>query len=104
MKRVIFRPQADRDVDVALAYYAHENPRIARDFLREVNSVSDQLSKMPGIGSPRLSRELTVDGLRSYPLNIFPYLLLYFERVDYIDIVRVMHSHRDFSNLLLGIE
>ena len=104
MKRVILRPQADRDIDNALLYYANENPRIARDLLREITRASNSISQMPGLGSSRLSRELNIEGLRTYVLNIFPYLLLYFERADHIDLARVMHSHRDFQTLLLGIE
>lgn len=104
MKRVIPRPQADRDIDAALSYYASENPRLARELLREITRASDSIRKMPGMGSPRLSRELNVEGLRTYALSIFPYLLLYFERDDHIDLARVMHSHRDFETLSLGIE
>lgn len=104
MKRVIPRPQADRDIDAALSYYANENPRLARELLQEITRASDSISKMPGLGSPRLSRASNVEGLRAYALGIFPYLLLYLEREQYIDLARVMHSHRDFETLLLGIE
>src|SRR3989344_8032697 len=104
MKRGIPRPQADRDVDAALSFYANENPRIARDFLHEVQRASVQISEMPGLGYPRLSFELEIENLRSYSLKIFPYVLIYFEREHHIDLVRVMHSHRDISTLLLGGE
>ncbi len=104
MKRVAFRPQADRDIDAALVYYTIENPKIARDFLREVQNVSRKISLMPGIGSPRIAQELNIGGLRSRAPHTFPYLLLYFERDDHIDVARVLHSSRDIFNLLLGLE
>lgn len=104
MKRVIHRPRADNDIDAILLHYTRVNVEIANDFLYEVLKASDQISRMPGIGSPRLSYQLEIPGLRSYSLDIFPYTLIYFERENHIDLARILHSHRDIFNLLLGIE
>ena len=104
MKRVIHRPRADKDIDTILVYYADVNAGVANNFLREIIKASDQISRMPGMGSSRLSYELEISGLRSYSLDSFPHTLIYFEREDHIDMARVLHSHRDIFNLLLGIE
>ena len=104
MKRVIIRPEADRDFDLAASHYASVHSVVAEDFLREVNTTYARISAMPGIGSPRLSQEVSVGGLRSHSLEAFPYTIVYFEREDRIDVVRILHMHRDIFKLLLGVE
>ena len=49
-----------------------------------------QLSRDPGIGSPRIGQALEVEGLRSWRLNGFPLSLWYFERDSHVDVVRVV--------------
>ena len=102
MKRVITSPEADLDIDTAISYYASESQKATADFLREMSAAYDRISEMPGMGSPRLSRELGIEDLRSYSLDAFPYSLVYFERENHIDLVRVLHTHRDIFNLLFG--
>lgn len=104
MKRVIPRPKADREIDAAILYYASENLNVARDFLDEVRTAFSRIAVMPRAGSLRFAHELALPGLRAYPLHDFPYLFFYFEREDHIDLVRVLHTHRDIFNLLLDLE
>jgi len=101
MKGVIPRPQAEYDFDDALSYYANENSAIAMDFLRDVHNAYSRISEMPGIGSPRFQRTLDVDDLRAYSLHTFPYIIFYIDREKHIDVVRVLHSHRDILTLFL---
>ena len=104
MKRVIPRPQAERDLDTALSHYAKENPTVARDFLGEVNGAYDRIHEMPGLGSPHFSCAVKIDNLRAYSLYDFPYIIFYFERENYIDVVRILHSSRDVFGILLGLK
>lgn len=104
MKRVILRPKADRDMDAALLYYASGSLNVARNFLVELKTTFNRIGTMPRAGSLRFAHELALSGLHAYPLRNFPYLLFYFEREDHIDIVRVLHTHRDIFNLLLDLD
>ena len=49
----------------------------------------------PGTGSPRHAHLLGIKGLRSRKLGRFPYLILYLERDDHIDVWRILHAQRD---------
>lgn len=53
------------------------------------------ISRHPTSGSPRYAHELNLPGLRSWPLTRYPYLVIYVERADHIDVWRVLHGHRD---------
>jgi toxin ParE1/3/4 len=53
------------------------------------------ISRHPASGSPRYAHELNLPGLRSWPLTRYPYLVIYVERADHIDVWRALHGHRD---------
>jgi len=103
MKEVIPRSRADSEIDTAILYYLRESKDVASNFLYEVEKGFGRVGMMPGIGSLRFAEELHVDGLRAYPLQNFPYLLFYFEREDHIDLIRVLHTHRDVFDLSIGV-
>jgi len=99
MKRVVPRPQAELDFDSALAYYAQESSAVAEDFLREVQRAYDRIGELPGIGSPHFRPMLSDEDLRAYSLRIFPYIVFYIERDTHVDVLRLLHSHRDVLHL-----
>ena len=103
-KGVIPRPQADSEIDEVISYYSRENAKLADDFLSEIQRAFRQVANMPGLGSLRFAHELGMDGLRAYSLEDFPYLLFYFEREDHLDLVRMLHTHRDIFDMLLGVD
>ncbi len=39
-------------------------------------------------------------GLRTWPVPKFPYLILYFERQDHVDVWRILHGARDLQSIL----
>jgi len=103
MKKLRRYPQAERDIAEAAASYAEESISVSNRFLAEVESTLARIRQMPGSGSPRFSHELGVSDLRMVLLHGFPYLLFYFDR-ESIDIVRVVHAHREVFGILLGLE
>ena len=100
MKRARKHPQAVRDISEAVMFYAGAGIEVADRFLKDVEDVITRIEKMPGMGSSRFAYELGIPNIRTYSLHHFQYLIFYFERDRYIDLVRVMHSHRDISSLL----
>ena len=102
-RRAVPRPQADRDVDSALTYYATDNPKVARDFLKELQHSLVTIGEMPSIGSKRFAGSLNIPGLRVFPMTHFPFIIFYSERNNVIDVLRILHMHRDIVNLLLEI-
>ena len=95
-KPVIPRAQAQRDVDTIIAYYVNENaPEAALGFIDALEIGYRHISRHPGIGSSRYAHELSLPGLRFWLLKRYPHLVFYVERVDHIDVWRVLHGQRD---------
>ena len=99
-KPVIRRAAADGDIGEAVDYYAVESVATADRFIDELKRNVDLIGKTPRIGSPRYSHELSIAGLRFQKLGKFPYLMFYVEHEDYIDVLRVLHEHRDMPSQL----
>jgi plasmid stabilization system protein ParE len=104
MKKLRKHPQAERDIACAVEWYAEMSLEVSNRFLEEVESALERVRRLPSSGSPGFSHRLDLPDLRTISLHNFPYLLIYFEREKYIDLVRVLHSHRDTFNILLDVE
>lgn len=98
MKPVRVRPQADRDINRALADLWEEYPSAAVGLIRALDKAYRTLSGQPGIGSLRYSS--VVAGLRMWCVGRYPYLVFYIERADRLDVVRVLHEAREIPALL----
>ena len=59
---------------------------------------------MPGVGSIRLGELCDVAGLRSCRIPGFPCGWFFFQRADYIDVVRLLSYAQDLPNLLADID
>lgn len=95
-KPVIPREQANRDVDEAIAFYLNEKAEAgARGLIDALEHAYGHISRHPATGSPRYAHELSLPGLRVWPLTRYPYLVFYVERPDHIDVWRVLHGQRD---------
>jgi toxin ParE1/3/4 len=93
VKRLVRRAQATDDLQLAFEYYFDAaNIAVAERFRDEVDDAMAHIARHPGTGSPRYSQ--TVNGLeiRFWTLNKFPYSIFYFERKDYVEILRVLHQ------------
>lgn len=96
MKPAIWRAAARSDAAEAAWWYAQEAGLAAGErFLAAVEHGIDHLSRHPAIGSSRYAVALNLEGLRFWPLNGYPYLLLYVELETHLDIWRVLHAQRD---------
>ncbi len=95
-KPVIPRELANRDAEEALAHYLSEGAiQAANGFIDALEKAYGQIGQNPRIGSPRWAHELAIPQLRSWALTSYPQLIFYIERDDHIDVIRVLHGHRD---------
>lgn len=95
-KPVIPRALAWRDVDEAIECYLDEGTNAAAlGFVDALELAYTHISRHPATGSPRYAHELSLPGLRYWPLKHYSYLVFYVERIDHIDVWRVLHSQRD---------
>jgi len=95
------RTVAAADIDSAVTYYRNEaGPEVAVNFVDELEAAVAHLLQHPMTGSLRFSYELEIPGLRSWPVQKFPYLVFYVADDERIDIWRVLHAHRDIPTFL----
>lgn len=105
IKPVIPRDHAIQDVEHAIDYYLEEGARQpASDLIDALKAAYRLIGLHPGIGSPRYGYELDICGLRGRSLEHFPYTVLYVERTDHIDVLRVLHQRRDIPELLRNLD
>lgn len=94
-RRVVWSPEADRDLLDIWAYYARvASPEIADNLLREVDRIGE------GIGeNPLLSRQRDelLPGLRS--VIVRPRVIFFRIRNGAVEVVRVLHGRRDFPTI-----
>lgn len=96
VKPVVPRTLANRDIDDAIAYYLGEgSEQVALSFIDALEQAYAYIGRHPAIGSPRYAHELSLPGLRFWPLAHYPYLVFYIERAELIDVWRVLHGQRD---------
>ena len=85
-------------MDEALGHYLREGEvQAALGFIDELERAYGHIAQFPASGSLRYGWELEMPGLRSWPLNRYPYLVFYRERGDHIDVWRVLHGRRDIA-------
>jgi toxin ParE1/3/4 len=103
--QVVPRRLATQDLRDAAAHYAAEvGAATARRFIDAVEQAFTLIARQPRIGSPRYAVELDWPGLRTHPVQRFPYLVFYLEQTDHLDVLRVLHAHRDISASLQDAE
>jgi toxin ParE1/3/4 len=92
---------ARRDIDTAIDYYLAEgSPTAALGFVDALEEAITHIGNHPGAGSPRYGHELGLPGLRCWPVAPYPHLLFYLDRLDHVDLWRVLHGRRDLPETL----
>ncbi|MCA0174948.1 MAG: type II toxin-antitoxin system RelE/ParE family toxin [Proteobacteria bacterium] len=95
-KPVVPREAADQDIEGILTHHLREAaPQAALGFIDALASAYTHIGRSPVTGSTRYAHELDLPGLRMWPLTRYPYLVFYMERLDHIDVWRVLHMARD---------
>ena len=102
MKPAVQRALAQQDISNAFDHYLSvASAAIATDFVFEFDACMQRIEHFPGAGSIRYAELLDVDGLRFVIVNRYPYLVFYFERPDYLDVVRLLRQLQDIPAILL---
>jgi toxin ParE1/3/4 len=92
----VLREAARRDIDEAVAYYVSQHAAVsALELLGRLEGALGFIARHPHAGSPRYAHILGLEDLRSWLLDVYPYLIFYVPRQDHIDVWRVLHGERD---------
>jgi toxin ParE1/3/4 len=82
-------PEAEHDIADATDFYSlSADGSVAERFVAEFERVALLLTRHPGLGTP------DARGRRMFPLQVFPYVVVYRELQDGIRILIVRHQHR----------
>lgn len=95
-------PAADRDLDDQAAYLAQEaSLEVALRYYDAAAETFTFLARNPGVGALRESKDPAFVGIRVWRVNGFDKHLVFYRAVeDGIEIVRVLHGHRDLDSIL----
>ena len=100
-KSLALNPRADFDIkDVLSHYQAQQAFQAGEAFLFELDRCLKFVQTFPKAGSLRLGHELGRRNIRTWPMNKFPFLLLYKETQSHVDILRVLHQSSDITRWL----
>ena len=76
-------------------------PDVAERFAVAFDTCIDFIMQFPGAGASKRLENIQANGLRSWPIDGFPQLKMYYiMREDVLTIVRVLHSKRDVMSIL----
>ena len=85
----------------AVLYYRQQaGIDVARRFIGAIKSELGTLQAHPRVGSPRIGAEVGIEALRARAIGGFPVVLLYFERQDHLDVVRILGQREDIATIL----
>lgn len=96
MKSCVLRQAAEHDIDKGFTHYLDQaNPEVATAFIEAVDVALNHITNFPCTGSPRYGELFDTPGLRSWLLTRFPFIVLYVERDDHLDVLRLLHQNTD---------
>ncbi len=89
--KVVWFKRAIWDLESARHYIAEDNPRAAQQFVLKIKEMVALLSTQPGIG-----RSGRVPNTKELVMDHTPYVLPYRVRNNTIEILRVLHTSRQW--------
>lgn len=74
---------------------------IAERFVDAMSAATERILESPGIGAPRRSLNKKLDGLRSFPVEGFENVRIYYVvEKKKLKVVRVLHGRQDVRTLM----
>jgi toxin ParE1/3/4 len=103
-RRVLKKPQAQRDLINHFAYIARDKLKPAIKFLKVAEKAVETLAAMPTSGREWSSANPLLAGIRVYimPSPYRNYLIFYRFSEDALEILTVLHGARDLQTVLIS--
>lgn len=100
-KAIRLRPAAIGDHEGVADYYLEQSgAKLATRFSAALKSAFERIGRNPGVGFRLVGDDCGLPGLRTWPIPDFPFLVCYFDMLDYIDVWRILHGARDLDAVL----
>jgi toxin ParE1/3/4 len=99
----VIRPAARQDIIRQYRYYLvdQEVPEVAMRFIEATQETIATICRMPEIGVQKLLGNNALRSLRSWPVNNFEDIRIYYLIQDnLLRVVRVLHGKRDVGKIL----
>ena len=101
MKPARLRPQALADRKEEVRYYRGQaSLAVAEKMIAASRKALGQIEHNPGMGSHRIGELLGIPDLKSWRMTGFPLVWFYFERDDFLDVVRLLGERQDIMAIL----
>ncbi len=99
--KIFVRPKASADLDEQALFIARDNARIAYQLYEACEETFNSLAKMPHMGQLYPTAKKRLMGVRFFPIPGFErHLIFYVPRKDHIDVVRILYTTRDISQII----
>ena len=86
---------AQAEIDRELRWYESESPGLGDRLWQDIQARLDLISTYPAIGEVVRRRRRIQGIVRRFPLRDFPFLLIYREFPDYLELVALAHTSKD---------
>jgi plasmid stabilization system protein ParE len=86
--KIVFHPEAERELNEAVDYYEQCRKNLGREFLLEVYSAVERINAYP------TAWPVIEDHIRRCLIRRFPFGVLYHTEQEKILILAIMHLHR----------
>ena len=87
-KKIRVHPDASREAEAAVEWYARRSPQAAWQFAIELRSAIERIGRTPN------QFPMLAFGARKLVLSRFPYLVVFYETKTMIEVVAVAHARR----------
>lgn len=88
MKKIIFLPQAEQEMNEAAIFYETHSRGLGRAFLSAIEKGTADIAHQP------TAYPVQQSSIRRHLVRRFPYGILYREEEEQVVIIAVMHLHR----------
>ncbi len=88
MKKIIFLPLAEQEMNEAAIFYETRSRGLGQAFLSAIKRETDDITHKPR------AYPVQRNGIRRKLVRRFPYAILYSEEEEQIVVIAVMHLHR----------
>ena len=86
---ILFRPQAEKEFEEAVAWYEGKIPGLGLEFHQSVEQILGRIVEMPD------RFPAVLPGIREAPVSRFPFCVYYRTRPGFIVVLSVFHQARD---------